>query len=187
VPLSHDERADLRDFVDHAADMARSPILRDSPIELQIRYERGLGLAVTNSEPPRDDLELFARRLRRVLVQDRIFIRRIHRLVERGTSDTGVRDRITALRRAWTKALNEGGIQIIVDDKRWTPEHIMNLWINAFIEHSDRDKAEMLKSLGPPGLMITRYGFVGAVFQTGVLVVITGRLVREALDRNLFQ
>lgn len=180
--LSASEREDLDTFLGQVDRLRRVRLLQTPrPVALEFKFHRRLGAGMRSEEPHDDDVATFVSFLRPLLAQrERISLHRVHNLCWARLLSDARRREVADVRASWKQALKQGHLKLVLDDKTWTPEFVMDTWINGYYAHTDREKRARLAALGPIEVMLTRHTFLGAILKAGAVAAETAVIVRRA-------
>jgi uncharacterized protein YeaO (DUF488 family) len=107
-------------------------------------------LRMSATEHDEDDLRAFCTDYRKFIAQDSpVNLRRIYNILERRLTSEWHREQLRESREAWRTAQEGGGVSVTSDDRRVTPEDVMDAFINGWVFHMDADKRRLFDRLWP--------------------------------------
>lgn len=117
-------------------------------IGYQIRGDRaddGFRIGLSIKVPDDDTVKSFLLSFRVFYMKDEpTYFYSVGNLLHKKVSDQTVRGDIAAIRETYSKALNHGAISFTFQDKKYSPQGIIDLWFNAVYFHTDVNKVKEL-------------------------------------------
>ena len=129
-------------------------------VNMHLSFDRSKGMRLESQEPDEEDLRSFLMDFRMFISEkEPIFIPRIRSLIEQGLDASS--PLLPALRKSkklWSQQYKSGLLRLELNGKHYSPEEILDLWINGYYFHNDRAKRMVLEGLIGPGQVLTRQG-----------------------------
>jgi hypothetical protein len=141
-------------------------------------------LSVTATEHHEDDLRAFCTDYRKFISNDEpVFLPRIYNILERKLTSDHLRTKLRLSREAWRRTQEGAGLSVTVDDRRTTPEHVMDVFINGRVFHMDTAKRQEFQRLWPNP--VTRFQMNNLVVEACRQLFFVQSIVRVALREGL--
>ena len=117
---------------------------------VQLDFDRARGIQWSLREPEEDDLRSYLLTFRQfTLDHEPVFLSKIFNLCEKYISDDFLKENLRAARQDWKRIQKDLGMTLVLGGQEFTPEHVMDLWVNGFYFHSDEEKRKTLIALLP--------------------------------------
>ncbi|MHB1004253.1 MAG: hypothetical protein ACYC3S_01265 [Chloroflexota bacterium] len=131
------------------------------PHSMSIKFHYRVGLWIEESYPDEDDLRALLTHIRPFMMErESIYLNRIYNLCHLRLTSDELKGYLIESRKRWLAAFKRGGFGLQVDDKEYTPELVMDLWINGHFFHNDEEKLRALQKLAPVGIIFARQQFL---------------------------
>ena len=76
-------------------------------------------------------------------------------------------------------------MKITFDDREWTPEYVLDLWINGVYFHNDEEKRRTLDGLIPEARTLARYAFLDLIVEGVRHIFYVAHLIQYARNNSL--
>ncbi|OQX27554.1 MAG: hypothetical protein BWK80_04775, partial [Desulfobacteraceae bacterium IS3] len=100
--------------------------------------------------------------------------------------DNFIKNELIEIRKLWLNEKKVGGIKLIYNDKKLSPEETTNYWINGFYFHNDMNKMSLLNNLLCHEKIILRAIFLDHLIQATKYVFAVGDILKKVLNENMF-
>jgi len=163
--LSNSSKQQVQEFVNRANQLFTTRLLKNGipKISVNIKYERDKGLSQRGQFPDEEDFRSMLLSLRLFYMQkSKVNFYRIYNIVYQQTTDKKKQNGLASIRAAYAKALQRypmprGKITIKLRSHQYSPEEIIELWLNVNYFHVDLDNAKkefdaLIKLAGVPFL-----------------------------------
>lgn len=178
------ERLDL--FIGRAQELVNTRLVQsgglDASLSLKFHYIEGLSLTVQN--PDEELLRSFLVTFRHFVSKDEpVFVPRVYNLLWMHLQADAIRLELAVSRKHWQDTSKVGGVDLIFDGARVSPDRLLDLWINGQYFHSDERKRAAIEAMGPLGLPLARHGFLDRlVVATRHVIHLRNVIVRARSD-----
>jgi len=103
---------------------------------------------VSGFEPDEDDLRSFLTIYRKFISNDSpVFMNKIFNICQLYLKDEQIKSNLIQARQHWNDEFTKGFMNLNINQKKYTPEEIMDLWINAVYFHDDLEKIKLLENI----------------------------------------
>ena len=159
---SNREHLDL--FVFRSAEILNRRVVRSKGLEvnLHLSFDRSTGMRLDSREPDEEDLRSFLMDFRMFISKrEPVYLPCIRSLVEQGLDSSS--PLLLDLRKSeevWKRQYQIGMLGLNLNGKQYSPENVLDLWINGYYFHNDKHKRMVLESLLGPGQVLTRQGLL---------------------------
>jgi hypothetical protein len=144
---------------------------------------------ILSFEPNEDDLRSFLTIYRKFISKGSpIFINIIFNICLQHLNNDQLRNNLVKVRKCWNEAFQKGFISLNLNQKQYSPEEIMNLWINAVYFHDDSDKIKHLESLMSDAIFYTviRQSFFSILSETTRQILYVGSVIKTGFNNKHF-
>src|SRR3989304_3633896 len=133
------------------------------------------GGRIASNEPNVDDLRSFSMVFRHFTMKNsHVYLPKIYNLCLKEITSDILKNDLLASRQEWLNEFRVGGFALEYNGRQFSPEDIMDLWINGHYLHDDTEKMRLLKSLAKHESILFHYKFIdflwggaGQVFKVG--------------------
>jgi hypothetical protein len=84
----------------------------------------------------------------------------IYNILHRCLTNDELKEYLVKSREAWRAALRSSGMGVVIFGHSYTPDEVLDLWINGVYFHNDSEKADRLKKLVPLAHDLLRHQFI---------------------------
>lgn len=151
-------------------------------------YKKDVGAQWQVRGPSGEELDVLLRRLRPFLLEkEPTHLFKVHNLCQRVVRSDELRGYLLEARRVWKQSQRRGFLRLEIDGRNYTPERVMDLFINGWLFHSDNeDKVRELARLRFGAVEpISTQMFNDYVLEATRQATYVGAVVRQALAHDL--
>lgn len=155
-------------FVQRVDELHRTRLVRTGGLRASFNLSaaRDRPLELTTHSPDEDDLRSFLLTFRQFTLKGEPI--EAGRIANRLWSDlTGdeVRSLLVAGRERYRAAMRTGSLAFVLNDHRFTPEEVLDLWVNGRYFHNDERKAAAIDALDPMSSIFVRHVFLDVLVE----------------------
>lgn len=151
-----------------------------------MKFERMKLGTFSISNPDEEQLRSFLLTFRQFVSKgEPILIDAVHNRVWQALAAGNLREQLAEARDHWKQQRRRGPMALIMDEVTYTPEFILDLWINGYYFHNDSRKAETLRRLDPVGGLFVRHVFLDHLVEATRYVVFLRNVIRVARSEGL--
>jgi hypothetical protein len=133
--------------------------------EFSFRFHHQHGAMFAAREPDPEDLESYLLPFRQLLLQkEPASLGRINNILAQGLTNDELRSWLNESRHQWKRALQHGGMRLVIREKEITPEYATDLWINGYYFHTTQKLEELQRFTGPFEAILVRNRFLNHVY-----------------------
>ena len=133
--------------------------------EFSFRFHHEHGAMFAAREPDPEDLESYLLPFRQLLLQkEPASLGRINNILAQGLTNDELRSWLDESRQQWKRALQYGGMRLVIRGKEITPEYATDLWINGYYFHTTQKLEELKNFTGPFEDILVRNRFLNNVY-----------------------
>ena len=184
---SNSERLDL--FVSRSGDIINRRVVRSKSLEvnLHLSFDRAIGMRLDSREPDEEDLRSFLMDFRMFISEkEPVFIPRVRSLIIQGLdASSPLRTALINSKKAWHQQLRTGILRVNLNGKQYSPEDVLDLWINGYYFHNDKDKRIVLESLLGPGQVLARQGLLNVTLDGLYYIAYLRNVILTARSQGL--
>jgi len=156
-------------------------------VNVTINWKVMRGMRWKTSRPNEDDLKSFLLTFRHFMAaKEPIFLNRIYNVCHKHLKSSQLKDYLAKSRKIWRDVHIKIDMQLIIDNKKITPEYATDLWINGYYFHNDPKKRAILEGLLPHTGMLVRNQFLEFLIEATRQVFYVDAIVTYGLQHNLF-
>ena len=177
---------DLRDFVGHAQQMLSRPLLTNDGLQggFSMSFDHTTGLQFSAPEPNEEHFRSFMLDFRPFTARkERIYLGRVINLLDRHLTDTELRESLRELQAQWKRA-QRGVLGLSIDAKDYAADDVLNLFVNGYYFHHDREKRAVVESFGEIGKWLARRNFIDLVVDGVRVVAYLRNIILDAFARS---
>lgn len=171
-------------FVQRVDEIRRRPLIQNefNP-GISINLDKISGLKFVLRQPNEDILRSFLLTFRQFLLNDEpINMNRIYNICDRYITSDKLRESLRHSRRKWKVEMKRGHFSLNISGENFTPEFIIDLWVNGFYFHTDERKYKRLCKLVPYEKLLTKYLFLDFMVEAIRQLIFTSNIIRHALS-----
>jgi hypothetical protein len=174
-------------FVERARELSQKKLLETwNGSSFTVEFHRDKGLRVETVEPDAEQLEAFLLTFRQFVAKgEPVFFQSVCNAARLCLTDDELRAHVDDAREQWKQALARGGLKITFDDREWTPEYVLDLWINGVYFHNDEEKRRTLDGLIPEARTLARYAFLDLIVEGVRHIFYVAHLIQYARNNSL--
>lgn len=177
---------DLRFVVSQAQQMLNRPLLTSNGLQggFSMSFNHTTGLRFTAPEPDEDHFRSFMLDFRPFTMSgERIHLGRIMNVLEQYLTDTELRDAVRDVRRQW-KLAQRGMVGLVINQRNYTADTVLSLFVNGYYFHHDSEKRELVESFGEIGKWLARRTFIDMMIDGVRVIAAIRNVILEAFARS---
>lgn len=170
--IPDDERFEL--FLRRAEELVATRLVRTGNLRssFNLSFARDRPLQLSTHSPDEDDLRSFLVTFRQFTMNNEpVNVRAIHNTLWQRLTGDEIRGHLTAARERYGNALKTGGLAFVFNEHRFSPEEVLDLWINGRYFHSDSRKAKSIDALDPMATLFVRHVFLDVLVEASRYVL----------------
>ena len=90
-----------------------------------------------------------------------------------------------AARERFSRALQHGTLAVVVDEHRFSPDEVLDLWANGQYFHNDARKAQTLRALDPLSTIFVRHVFLDVLVDATKYYIFLADVIAIAMREGL--
>ena len=146
------------------------------------------GVRINSIEPDIDDLRSFVTVFRHfVMNNSQVYLLTIYKLCHDRLTSDDLKERVRASKQIWKEEFKTGGFTLNYNGREFSPEAIMDLWLNGHFFHDETEKMLLLRSLTKHESVLFRYEFLDFLIGATNQVFTVGNIVKHALREGLLK
>lgn len=102
-------------------------------------------------------------------------------------TNNDVREDLIVARRQWRDTLGKNGGGIRFEEQMFSPEEVIDLWLNGYYFHRDLEKYEQLDKMLSFSLPFVKAHFANFVIDATRIIIFVGHLTAYAMKHNLLK
>ncbi len=159
-------------------------ILEHSLIKQKGKFSMFPEFKINNKKPTEEQIESFLARFRAFYMKgEPTYFLRICDILYTSIEDDKKKEEIVYLRATYNKILNKGsGFGFYINKNKISPDHNINLWLNAYYFHSDDEKRKQLKDLQNLPGDIAKAFLILEIMSLVRVIVFLNNIVKEILS-----
>lgn len=176
----------LRRFVHLADQLQTRKIIEDEELRssLQIKGELNQPVAMNYHQPDEENLRSYLLDFRKFTMEgEPVFMNWVFGVAYRHITGEHLVQHLTQARRQWKESMIRGDIAFLVNGQTLQPERVLDLWINGYYFHEDREKARKLAAFS--NVPLSRWLFINVLVRATQLLLYSAHLIKIALRDGL--
>ncbi len=182
-PAGFTPRERLELFIERADELSRTAVIQTefSP-SFHFHFDRRWGAAMANREPDDTSLRAFLLAFRQFISpQEAVYVPGILNVAHRLITSEQLRNELVQAREVWTDNLARSDIRVLENGVAFTPEHVLDLWLNGQYFHSDPDKVRELRRIAPQTNLLSRHLLASHAIFAARYILFIAYVLRVAL------
>ena len=152
---------------------------------ISLDREKGLNTQLPNID--KDELRSFLTVFRHFISNDEpVYLYGIFNICHQFLTNESLKNDTAELRNYWKKALGMNGFKFHLNNNEVKPEETIDIWINSWSHHSDREYRKLLESFAPWQRDIMQMVFLDALVEATNVICYAGSYVKEGLEQGYF-
>jgi hypothetical protein len=156
-------------FVKRAEELLDCGLVRNGDLRssLLLRASQAGPVEFRTHEPNEEQLRSFLMTFRQFIMDgEPIFLSRVANILWQLLPGDRLRSRLEDARRRWKTDCRRGSMELVVNDSKFPPELVLDLWINGQYFHNDERKQAELRRLDPLATVFVRQLFLDFLVDT---------------------
>jgi hypothetical protein len=176
----------LRRFVYNVEQLQARRLIEEQDLtgSMNLSAAKGGPLKIRYHEPDEEDFRSYLLDFRKFMAaREPIFLNRVLEVARRHVTSDEIVAGLASARSAWKDALRKGTVRYMHNDEHFSPETILDLWINGWYFHDDTDKRRRLEAFakGP----MSRWLFLNSIVGATEVILYSGHVLKIALREGL--
>lgn len=183
-----DKREQLGLFVYRANELYETRLLQSQTrYSLSLKGDNVQRLQFASTTPDDKSLRSFLVVFRHFISKDEpVYLFKIYNVCLERLSSDEIKGYLVNARTRWQSELKAGGFALNYNGHEYSPEEILDLWINGYFFHNDHEKFSLLRNLQPLESALFRHKFVGHLLEGTRNVLYVAQTVKAALHEGWF-
>lgn len=167
--MSRSEPVDFDLYISYVEELMEEPLVQGGNLRSQFSMHATQGQPVqfSSHEPNKTELKSFLVTFRHFVLKDGpMFVSKVANELWRLLEGDEARDYLKTVRAKYDTAVRTGNMAVVINNDSFTPEWVLDLWINGRYFHTEKRKREALDQLDPFSKMFIDNQMLDALIAT---------------------